>query len=104
HRRHEPKASTMSVAQSFGICLPSSVAARMMDVPSGTVTLTPSMVSVTVFSDLERGVPKSTSWISDIARASFSCFKALGRGAEILGEMGYRPEDGIRRKAAERTQ
>ena len=38
HRRQEPKASSMSVAQSFGICVPSSIAARMIEVPSGTVT------------------------------------------------------------------
>ncbi len=47
----------MSVAQSFGIWRPSSEAARMMEVPSGTVTETPSILSVTVFSDLEAGVP-----------------------------------------------
>ena len=47
----------MSVAQSFGICVPISIAARMIEVPSGTVTGLPSMVSVTVFSALERGVP-----------------------------------------------
>ena len=29
----------MSVAQSFGICVPTSIAARMIEVPSGTVTL-----------------------------------------------------------------
>ena len=45
-RRHEPKASMLSVAQSFGILVPTSMAARMIDVPSGTVTSTPSMVSV----------------------------------------------------------
>ena len=60
-RRQEPKASTMSVAQSFGICVPASIAARMIEVPSGTVTLCPSMVSVIMVSDLERGVPKSVS-------------------------------------------
>ena len=52
HRRQEPKASSMSVAQSFGILMPSSIAARMTEVPAGTVTGTPSMVSVTVFSRL----------------------------------------------------
>jgi hypothetical protein len=31
------------------------------------VTLRPSMVRVTIVSDLERGVPKSVSWISDMA-------------------------------------
>ena len=35
----------------FGICVPASIAARMIEVPSGTVTLWPSMVSVTIFSD-----------------------------------------------------
>ena len=48
HRRQEPNASSMSVAQSFGICVPASIAARMIEVPSGTVTLWPSMVSVTM--------------------------------------------------------
>ena len=55
--RQEPKASTMSVAQSFGICVPISIAARRIEVPSGTVTCAPSMVSVTDFSDFARGVP-----------------------------------------------
>jgi hypothetical protein len=57
HRRHEPNASNMSVAQSLGICVPISMAARMIDVPSGTVTDMPSIVRVTVFSARERGVP-----------------------------------------------
>ena len=47
----------MSVAQSFGISTPPSIAARMIEVPSGTVTVWPSIVSVTVFSASERGVP-----------------------------------------------
>ncbi|MGY4309790.1 hypothetical protein ACVIJ6_007033 [Bradyrhizobium sp. USDA 4369] len=55
--RQEPNASTMSVAHSFGICVPASMAARMIEVPAGTVMLWPSMVSVTIVSDLERGVP-----------------------------------------------
>ena len=46
--RQEPKASTMSVAQSFGTAMPASIEARMIDVPSGTVTSKPSMVSVTM--------------------------------------------------------
>ena len=64
HRRQEPNASRLSVAQSFGICVPTSIAARMIDVPSGTVTCVPSMVSVTVFAAFEAGVPKSISLIS----------------------------------------
>ncbi len=55
--RHEPNASSMSVAQSLGICVPISIAARMIEVPSGTVILTPSMVSETSFLALEAGVP-----------------------------------------------
>ena len=55
--RHEPKALMLSVAQSFGISVPISIAARMIDVPSGTVTLCPSIVSVTSFEDFDSGVP-----------------------------------------------
>ena len=56
-RRQEPKASTLSVAQSFGTDIPASTAARITDVPSGTVTSKPSMVSVTSFSEIFFGVP-----------------------------------------------
>src|SRR6516162_6255291 len=104
HSRQEPKASTISVAQSFGICVPTCIAARMMDVPSGTITSTPSMASDTVFSALERGVPKSISWITDIASSSFSCFKTRWRSTEIFGEMGWRAHNWIWREAAERAQ
>ena len=45
------------VAQSFGTLMPASIAARMIEVPSGTVTAKPSMVSVTVFSAFDAGVP-----------------------------------------------
>ena len=55
--RHEPKALMLSVAQSFGISVPISIAARMIDVPSGTVTLCPSIVNVTSFEDFDSGVP-----------------------------------------------
>ena len=57
HSRHEPKDLMLSVAQSFGISTPISIAARMIDVPSGTLTVLPSIVKVTVFSDVEAGVP-----------------------------------------------
>ena len=39
HRRQEPKAFRVSVAQSFGIWPPASAAARMTEVPAGTVTV-----------------------------------------------------------------
>ena len=47
----------MSVAQSFGMAVPISIAARMIDVPCGTVICWPSMLSVTDVSDFARGVP-----------------------------------------------
>ena len=45
--RHDPKLSSMSDAQSLGTWMPASIAARMIEVPSATCTLRPSMVSVT---------------------------------------------------------
>ena len=56
-RRQEPKASSMSVAQSLGILVPSSIAARMIEVPSGTVTCWPSISSVTILVAVASGVP-----------------------------------------------
>ena len=58
HTRQEPKAFSVSVAQSFGMSPPAIAAARMMDVPAGTVTGTPSISSVTG-SPLAAGVPLS---------------------------------------------
>ena len=55
--RHEPKASTESVAQSFGTFMPASIAARMIEVPADTTTSLPSMVSFTVSADVRAGVP-----------------------------------------------
>ena len=57
HIRHEPNASSCSVAQSFGIAISDSAAARMTEVPSGTVTSRPSMVNVTSFALSRCGVP-----------------------------------------------
>ncbi|MNR03356.1 hypothetical protein D3C85_1192450 [compost metagenome] len=57
HRRHEPKASRLSEAHSFGMLISARAAARMTEVPSGTVTSTPSISSVTSFSDRRAGVP-----------------------------------------------
>ena len=55
--RHEPNGSRLSVAQSFGILVPTCMAAAITEVPSGTVTETPSISSVTVFSATLIGVP-----------------------------------------------
>ena len=60
-RRQEPKASMLSVAQSFGTAMPASADARITLVPSGTVTSKPSMVRVTLVSARDGGVPRSRS-------------------------------------------
>lgn len=49
--------SIMRASMEAGIAIPASIDARMMEVPSGTVTSKPSTVSVTGFSDFETGVP-----------------------------------------------
>ena len=58
-RRHEPNGSKLSVAHNLGTLKPATEAARIKDVPSGTVTSTPSMFRVTSFSEFTEGVPKS---------------------------------------------
>ena len=60
HRRQEPNASILSLAQSFGTMIPASAAARMTDVPSGTVISNPSTVTVTG-APTRAGVPMSRS-------------------------------------------
>jgi hypothetical protein len=45
------------VAQSFGICVPACIAAAITEVPAGTVTDMPSIVSVTVCALTRIGVP-----------------------------------------------
>ena len=47
HKRQEPKASKESVEQSLGILIPSCAAARMIEVPRGTLISRPSIVNVT---------------------------------------------------------
>ena len=63
-RRQEPNASSESVAHSFGTLTPASAAARITDVPAGTVTSMPSTSTVTVVSLVLAGVPKSGSFNS----------------------------------------
>ena len=70
HRRHEPKAFSESVAHNFGICRPTIAAARMIDVPSGTVTARPSISSVTGCDPSTRGVPKS-AWSREYMAQAF---------------------------------
>ena len=69
HRRHEPKLSKLSVAQSLGIAVSTIAAARMIEVPAGTETGWPSMVSDTV-SPCFSGVPKSFSRVNVMSRYS----------------------------------
>lgn len=57
HMRQEPNGSSESVAQSLGILVPRCIAAAMTEVPAGTVTATPSMLSVTLLSATRIGVP-----------------------------------------------
>ncbi len=57
HSRHEPKGSRLSVAHSLGMRLPASSAARITEVPAGTVTGSPSMTSVTISLEVRCGVP-----------------------------------------------
>ena len=56
-RRQEPKLFIESVAQSFGIWVPSSIAARMIEVPSGTLIACPSISRVTILALSDLGVP-----------------------------------------------
>ena len=55
--RQEPKDLSWSVAQRRGIFTPLSAAARITEVPSGTVTLTPSILKVTMVVLVLFGVP-----------------------------------------------
>src|SRR6185312_4293011 len=63
------------------------------------------MVSVTMTSDLERGVPKSVSWISDMAkRPLFSGLQPRRRGAEIFPKMFQRAHHGVGGEPAQRAE
>ena len=57
HMRQDPKAFSVSDAQSFGILTPICAAARITDVPSGTITSNPSILTVTWPADVLAGVP-----------------------------------------------
>jgi hypothetical protein len=57
HKRQEPKELSESVEQSFGTDPPASTAARMIEVPAGTLTPRPSMERLTSSALEEAGVP-----------------------------------------------
>ena len=94
--------SAMSVAQSLGILVPTSIAARMIEVPSGTLTDTPSMVSVTVFSGFRGG--RAVIDLLDEAMAVVLTRPRIAWRGRNLGEMVERAQDGIGRKAAQRAE
>src|SRR3984885_1253123 len=102
-RRHDPKASTLSVAQSLGIGLSIRAAAAITDVPGGTLTLRPSMVSVTVASPVRIGVPVSSSCNSAMAGLLFRR-DARRRLGEILAEMIERAKHRHRSKPAQSAE
>ena len=77
----------MSVAQSFGIWVPASIAARMIEVPAGTVTLWPSMVSVTMASRFRSAAcrsrfPGSATWRAPL----FGGRRRAGAGSKSSGK------------------
>src|SRR5688572_13629139 len=94
HRRQDPKAFSESVAQSFGMWASASAAARMIEVPAGTVTLAPSISSVTESADFVGGVPRSR-WSIEYTLASSrprpEVLREVLHGA-LHGEGGHAPE------------
>src|SRR5580658_7242899 len=103
HRRQDPKASSLSVAQSLGIGLSMRAAAAITEVPRGTLTLRPSMVSVTIAAPARIGVPVSSSCNKAMAYLLFrrDTRRRLG---EILAEMIERAKHGHRGKSAKSAE
>ena len=85
-RRQEPKAFSVSVAQSLGMLTPICAAARMTEVPSGTETSNPSILSVTVFVAALAGVPKSSSCIRAMFVLPYSAAIGSVRGEKSSGK------------------
>ena len=91
------------MAQSCGTGVSISAAAAITEVPAGTLTCRPSMVSVTVAAPTRIGVPESNSCSSAISDLLFGR-DARGIAGEILAEMVERAQHGQRRQSAERAQ
>ena len=83
--RQEPNAFMLSVAQSFGMSVPARLAARMIEVPAGTVTLAPSMVSVTLLGGRRGG--RAAVDVADQGHDTVSTSRAP---SEILGKVPQR--------------
>src|ERR1700730_8147098 len=113
-RRQEPKGSSESVAQSLGIATSANAAARITDVPSGTVTARPSTSRAISFAESRAGVPRSLSLIDNTASLPsrnknhslvYSNTSLVYRWkTKILRKIFQRAEDRQWRQAAERAQ
>src|ERR1700678_4493585 len=90
-RRQEPNASRLSVAHSRGIGAFRTAAAAITDVPCGTQTVCPSMVSVTSPAPTRIGVPVSSSCSSAIGVLLFGRDARYGLH-EILAEIVERAQ------------
>src|SRR5277367_3535211 len=101
HKRHEPKGSSESVAQSFGIWIPASAAARITEVPSGTAMVRPSISNATLRVSRRSGVAKSLS-----ARDRMSASSSWGRDRQIVADESHiaRRQTEILRKIFQRAQ
>src|SRR5262249_21753377 len=99
-RRQEPKASRLSVAQSFGTLVPISMAGRMIEVPAGTVTGWPSISSGTSWVAILAGVPEARSLIGGM-RGLLLRGDPRGWTIEIFREVLHGARHGQRRQAAE---
>src|SRR5271156_1864556 len=102
-RRQEPNASILSVAHSRGIGTSRRAAAAMTDVPRGTRTVCPSMVSVTSAAPTRIGVPVSSSCSSAIGVLLFGR-DARDGASEIFAEIVERAQHRQRREPAERAE
>ena len=90
---------SVSVAHSFGIAPPAAAAARMIDVPAGTVTSAPSIVSVTGCA-LGSRRPGSLRLIA----IHPLLLEASAVAREIVREMLQRAHDRERRHAAQAAE
>src|SRR5690606_12727116 len=80
--------------------MPASAAARMTDVPSGTIHSTPSMVSDTVLLLVEAGVPRSRSrWTMVSSMLDSGCQAPLAADCEDLAK----PKSSGKCSSADRT-
>ena len=89
HSRHDPNASSRSVAHSLGMSTPASAAARMTEVPSGTETGSPSTSSEMVAAPVLRrsaevGFLEQTHGVPSILAIGCPARKSSGKWAMAL--------------------